>query len=139
MNRTRSSAMCAFVAALAIVALPLRGAAPLAAEQDKAPPSRKAKVYLYPRKLTPKDRLSFGPGKEQIEIIPIKGETTLIYVDLDPGARFAHGTQCILISTEGARVIKGSWWMILNGEELFREDKDVKQHQVDFPIDLSGK
>jgi hypothetical protein len=107
----------------------------LSGQDDKGPPS-KAKVYVYPKKLTAKDKLSFGPGKDQKETIPIKGETTLIYVDLFPDARFAHETQCILVSTEGARVIKGSWWMILNGADLFRDGKDFK---VEFPIDLSGK
>ena len=135
MNRHRWFALCAIVAVLVVVGLMLRGAPPLAAEQDKDPPS-KAKVYVYPEKLTAKDKLSFGPGTEQKETIPIKGETTLVYVDLAPDARFAHPTQCILISTEGARVIKGSWWLVLNGEELFRDGKDFK---VDFPIDLSGK
>jgi hypothetical protein len=101
----------------------------------KGPPS-KAKVYVYPNKLTAKDKLSFCPGKDQKETIPIKGDTTLIYVDLAPDARFAHRTQCILVSTEGARVIKGEWWPILNGEDLFR---DGKGYEVEFPIDLSGR
>lgn len=104
-------------------------------ETIKGPPI-KTKVYVYPKKLTPIDKLSFGPGKDQKETIPIKGETTLIYVDLVPDARFAHGTQCILVSKEGARVINGDWWLILNGEDLFRDGKDFK---VDFPIGLSGK
>jgi hypothetical protein len=135
MNRTRWFALCGLVVALAVFALILQGVPPLAAEQDKGPPS-KSKVYVYPKKLTDKDKLSFGPGKEQKETIPIKGETTLIYVDLAPDARFAHGTECILISADGTRVIKGSWWLVLNGEDLFR---DGKEYKVDFPIDLSGK
>jgi hypothetical protein len=113
----------------------LRGAAPLTAEQDKGPTS-KAKVYAYPKKLTAKDKLSFGPGTEQKKTIPIKGQTTLVYVDLMPDAWFAHPTQCILISTDGAQVIKGSWWLVLNGKKLFRDEKEYK---VDFPINLSGK
>jgi hypothetical protein len=131
----RLFALCGIAATLAVVGLLPRGASPLAAEQDKVPPS-KAKVYVYPEKLTAKDKLSFGPGTEQKEAIPIKGDSTLVYVDLAPDARFAHPTQCILISAEGAQVIKGNWWLVLNGKDLFRDGKDFK---VDFPMNLSEK
>jgi len=133
MNRLRWFALCTMLAALAFVGVE-RNTSPLAAAQG-GPPNT-AKVYVYPEKLTAKDKLSFGPSEEQKKTIPIKGEATLIYVDLMPNARFAHPTQCILISTDGARVIKGDWWLILNGKPLFRDGKDVK---VDFPMVLSGK
>ena len=135
MNRQRWFALCAIAAALAVSGVMPRGTSPVAAEPDKAPPS-KAKVYVYPDKLTAKDKLSFGPGTEQKETIPIKGEATLVYVDLAPDARFAHPTQCILVSTEGAQVIKGDWWLVLNGKPLFRDGKEFK---ADFPVTLSGK
>src|SRR5262245_39204768 len=134
MNRRRWFALY-IVAALAAVALMLRGAPRVVAVQEKGPP-RRAMVYVYPEKLTAKDKLSFGPSTQQKQTIPIKGDTTLIYVDLMPDARFGHPTQCILISTEGARVVKGDWWLILNGTDLFRNGKDFK---VTFPLDLSGK
>src|SRR5262245_15868268 len=135
MSRNRCFALCAIAAGLAVVGLVSRGPAPRAAEHAKVLPNR-AKVYVYPEKVTAKDKLSFGPGTEQKETIPIRGETTLVYVDLDPDARFAHPTQCILISTEGAQVIKGDWWLVLNGKPLFRDGKDFK---VDFPMTVSGK
>lgn len=97
---------------------------------------KKAMVFIYPKKLTAQDKLSFGPGKDQIKTIPIKEETTLLFVDLQPGARFAHNTQCILISSGGTRIIEGNWWLVLNGERLFSDGKNFK---VDFPIGLSGK
>jgi hypothetical protein len=93
-------------------------------------------VYVYPHKLTATDKLSFGPDNDQKKLIPIKGETTLVYVDLAPDARFAHPTQCILISAEGARVIPGGWWLILNGKPLFR---DSKATHVNLPVNLSGQ
>jgi len=77
-----------------------------------------------------------APGTEPKETIPINGDTTLVYVDLVPGGRFVHPTQCILISTEGAQVMKGEWPLVLNGKELFR---DGKKYKVDFPVNLSGK
>jgi hypothetical protein len=135
MNRHRWVAPSALVAAAAAAVLLSRGASPLTAEPGGGPPSN-AEVYVYPEKLTPKDKLSFGPGNEQKKTIPIKRESTLIYVDLAPDARFAHPTQCILISTDGARVVNGNWWLILNGKPLFR---DAKAFKVDFPIKLSGK
>ena len=91
---------------------------------------------MYPHKLTANDKLSFGPDADQKKLIPIKGETTLIYVDLAPEARFAHATQCILVSSDGARVIPGDWWLILNGQDLFRDGRNV---QVNFPVNLSGR
>ena len=101
--------------------------------QDKkdAPPTG-AHVFVHPEKLTAKDVLSFGEKGERIEI---KGETTLVYVDLAPDARFAHPTECVLISTEGTKVVKGTWWLALNGKPLFRDGKDYK---VGFPVELGG-
>jgi hypothetical protein len=133
MNRYKQFAKCAFLAVVTGLGLMLAGS-PLTARQEGA--GVKAKVYVYPHKLTAKDKLSFGPDTDQKKLIPIKGETTLIYVDLAPEARFAHATQCILISSEGARVIQGDWWLILNGKDLFRDGRDV---QVNFPVNLSGK
>ncbi len=130
--------LVAGLAVIAICCLVVIAVQPLSGQGDKGekgPPS-KAKVYVYPKKVTAKDKLAFGPGKDGKEI-PIKAESTLIYVDLAPDARFAHGTQCILISTEGAQVTKGNWWLVLNGEPLFRGEE--KEYKVDFPIDLSGK
>jgi hypothetical protein len=121
---------CVFLAALAAFGLLLAGSV-LAARQEGAPV--KAKVYVYPEKLTAKDKLSFGADDNEKNLIPIKGETTLIYVDLAPNARFAHPTQCILISADGARVIGGNWWLVLNCKALFRDGKDF---QVTFPVNL---
>src|SRR4051812_35996112 len=95
MFRHRWIEPCAVVAALAVIGLGLR----TAAAQDKEFRS-KARVFVHPEKLTARDTLSFGPGTDQKNAIAIKGETTLIYVDLDPEARFGHPTQCILISTD---------------------------------------
>ncbi len=135
MNRHRWFTLCALVATLALAVLTPRGAAPRAAGPGGGPPGG-ANVYVYPRKLTPSDKLSFGPGAAQKKTIPIKKESTLVYVDLAPDARFAHPTQCILISADGAQVINGDWWLILNGKPLFRDGKGFK---VDFPVHLSGK
>jgi hypothetical protein len=93
-----------------------------AAAGDKGP-SAKVQVFVYSSKLTAEDKLSFGPSNDQKETISIQGETTLVYVDLAPDARFAHPTQCILISAERTRVIDGNWWLILNGKPLFRDGK----------------
>jgi uncharacterized Zn-binding protein involved in type VI secretion len=125
-----------FVKQAVVVILTLVGvtSSPRAAEPDKSPTS-KAKVYVYPEKLTAKDKLSFGPSEEQTKTIPIKGETTLIFVDLMPDARFAHPTQCILVSSAGAKVYRGDWWLILNGKPIFR---DGKAFQLSFPMELSG-
>jgi hypothetical protein len=133
MNRYTPFAKFALLAVLAGFGLLLAGL-PLTAQKEGT--RTKAKVYVYPHKLTANDKLSFGQDEEQKGLIPIKGETTLIYVDLAPDARFAHPTQCILISAGGARVIDGQWWLVLNGQPLFRDGKTT---QVNSPVLLSGK
>ena len=81
----------------------------------------KTTVFVYPHKLTSKDVL-LADGKNG-KAIPIKSNSTLIWVDHNPGARFAHPTEFLLISEKGTQVIKGTWWPILNGKDLFRGEK----------------
>jgi hypothetical protein len=104
----------------------------LAADEEKETVPPKANVFVYPDKLTEKDRLTDGPGRT----IDIRSETTLIWVDLAPDYRFAHPTEYVLISTGGTRVVKGHWWPVLNGKALFR---DGKPYKAEFPVKLVGK
>lgn len=123
----------AYVAAVAVLALfGVCGDPAPAQDKQPAPPSG-AHVFVHPEKLTAKDVLSFGETGERIEI---KGETTLVWVDLSPGARYGHPTECVLISTAGTRVVKGDWWLVLNGKALFR---DGKSYSVGFPARLGVK
>jgi hypothetical protein len=87
------------------------------AEPSDAPPS-KPKVFIYPMKLSSQDQLLDGQTK-----IEITNETTLVWVDLMPEARFGHPTEYLLISARGTRVVKGDWWPTLNGKDLFRDGK----------------
>jgi|HubBroStandDraft_6_1064221.scaffolds.fasta_scaffold609738_2 hypothetical protein len=99
-------------------------------KEASSPP--KANVFAYPDKLTEKDKLVDGPSGT---IIKIGGETTLIWVDLAPDYRFAHPTEYVLISVDGARVIKGHWWPVLNGKPLFR---NTTPYNAEFPIKMVG-
>ena len=74
------------------------------------PPPAMIEVHVYPHKLTPKDKLSVM-GKD----IEIKSETTFVWVDLHPQARFAHATELLLITSEGTQVVKANWWPTING------------------------
>lgn len=65
-------------------------------------PSQPIHVYLHPTKLTAQDKL-----QDLDTVIDIEGETSLIWVDLMPNARFSHPTEYILISAEGTRVMRG--------------------------------
>lgn len=125
----RRGAFAAAVAALAALGV---GREPLPAQEKKVAPPSGVQVFVYPEKLTAKDALSFGEKGERIEI---QGETTLVWVDLAPGARYGHPTECVLISAAGTRVVKGDWWLVLNGKPLFRDGKDYK---VGFPTKLAG-
>lgn len=91
------------------------------------PLPERANVFVHPEKLTPKDKLTDGGGFKAIEIT---SETTLLWVDLAPDARYSHPTEYILISAEGTRVVKGGWWPVLNGKALFRDGKP----KVKFPV-----
>ena len=103
------------------------------AQETDAVRTKKAQVFVHSEILTERDKLSDGANKTPIEI---KGETTLIWVDLMPEARFAHPTEYILISGEGTRIVQGQWWPHLNGKDLFRDGKSSK---VEFPITLKRK
>jgi hypothetical protein len=77
-------------------------------------------VHIYPEKLSSKDKLHDGPDGK---IIEIDAETTLIWVDLLPAARFAHDTEYLLVTAKGTKIIKGQWWPVLNGKPLMRGDE----------------
>jgi uncharacterized Zn-binding protein involved in type VI secretion len=98
---------------------------------EKESLQKKANVFLYPKTLTKEDKLK-GADSE----IEIKSDTTFIWIDLAPDARFGHPTEFIFISAEGTKVVKGSSWPVLNGKDLFRDGKD---YQVAFPVKLSGE
>ena len=91
-----------------------------------------AKVYVYPKPLTAKDTLTDGPNRKPI---PITAETTLVWVDRMPGARYEHPTEYVLISAEGTKVVEGGWWPELNGKRLFGDDGPS---QVTLPIAVTG-
>lgn len=99
-------------------------------KQPAALPRPKAEVFVHPHKLTAGAKLT---GAD--EPTEIKSDTILIWVDLMPGARFIHPTEFILISAEGTRVVKGSWWPTLDGQDLFRDGKTGK---VNFPLGAAG-
>jgi hypothetical protein len=122
-----------FLVALASIGLVCLAGHHLPAQREKDTRPPKTNVFVYPEKLTEKDKLVDGPSGRVIEI---KSETTLIWVDLAPDYRFAHPTEYVLISTAGARVVRGHWWPVLNGKALFRTGKP---YQAEFPIKLTGK
>jgi len=93
--------------------------------------SKQAQIFVYPDLLTSQDTLLVH-GKSS-KPIALKSNTRLVWVDRQPGFRFGHSTEFILISEDGTQVVKGSWWPILNGKDLFR---DGKKHKVDFPLAL---
>jgi hypothetical protein len=69
-------------------------------------------AYIFPHELNGKDSLQDGHGGR---IIKIEDNTLLIWVDLEPAARFSHHTAYVLISPEGTRIEEGARWPVLNG------------------------
>ncbi len=98
--------------------------------QEAAQFVNRAEVHVYPHTLTPKDKLSVKG-----QAIDIKAETTLIWVDLQPGARYGHGTEFILISAAGTQVVKANWWGTINGKDF----RPTEKYKLEFPFQVVGK
>lgn len=90
-----------------------------------------ARVFQYHATLKSDDNLQDG---ENGSAITLDGETTLIWIDRMPEARYAHPTEYVLISGKGTRVVKGDWWPMLNGKPLFR---DGQKFQIAFPREVA--
>lgn len=120
---------------LACLCVSLAGRVATAAEGtsraiDLAP---KAVVHMYPQKLSGADTLTDGPNGKRVEVT---GETTLLWVDLAPNARYAHDTEYILVNARGSHVVKGQWWPVLNGKEILRGEQNAS---ITFPVELTEK
>lgn len=89
-------------------------------------------VYFYPHVLNRQDQLQDGPDKR---LIPIEGNTLLVWVDLEPEMRFVHRTQYILISKQGIRIIEGQWWPVLNGKMILYGEKE--KYAILSPFNLN--
>lgn len=122
------------LAGLLVVCLAcLLGRAPAAQEREDGRTDA-ARVFVHPATLTAEDILTDGSRGRPIAI---ESATTLIWVDLMPGARFDHDTEYVLISAEGTRVIRGQRRPVLNGRGLF--DGATEPYRVDFPLALPGR
>ncbi len=81
-----------------------------------------AALHSYPYELNKGDKLSDGPGKS----FDINEPTLLIWVDLQPGRRFAHNTRYVLVTATGMRSEQGQWWPVLNSKPLrFLADRNT--------------
>jgi hypothetical protein len=91
------------------------------------------KCYFYPYELTPEDKLTDGPEATPFRIT---ANTLLIWVDLEPEAKFAHPTSYVLISGAETRVEKGEWWPVLNGKRILYGQRNPVA--VLSPFELEG-
>ena len=80
-----------------------------------SPTGEEIAVHIYPHKLSSSDQLQDGPLER---LFRIHNNSLLIWVDLLPGAFFAHPTAYILISKQNIRVEDGIWWPTLNGKVI---------------------
>ena len=70
-------------------------------------------IHVYSHELNSQDQLTDGPTEK---LFKLYDNCLLIWVDLIPGAFFAHPTAYILISKDDIRVEDGIWWPELNGK-----------------------
>jgi hypothetical protein len=83
----------------------------------------KIAIHVYPHELTSQDLLADGPlGRG--ELVKIEDNCLLIWVDLLPGAFFAHPTAYIMILRENIRAENGNWWPELNGKIILYGQKN---------------
>lgn len=78
-------------------------------------PRKTVRLAVYPLTLKPGDKLTDGV---QGDPLPIAEPTALLWVDLQPGARFVHPTLHVLISRNQTRALKGQWFPVLNGKPI---------------------
>ena len=98
------------------------------------PPEEALSIHIFPRELTSLDRLQDGPLER---LFRIHDNSMLIWVDLLPGAFFAHPTAYILISKQNIRVEDGIWWPVLNGREvLYGQENKIG---IISPFEVSPK
>ncbi len=79
------------------------------------PTGEEIAVHILPYELDSRDRLQDGPRER---LFRIQNNSMLIWVDLLPGAFFAHPTAYILISKQDIRIEDGIWWPELNGRPI---------------------
>jgi len=72
-------------------------------------------IHVYPRLLTPRDRLVMEPGGEPIEVSEDK---LLVWIDLAPEYRFVHPTRTVLIGAEAVEVHEGQWWLEVDDQRF---------------------
>jgi hypothetical protein len=97
-------------------------------------------VYLFPHQLNSDDRLADGESGRSFRL---GDKTFLIWIDLEPGARFTHPTAYVLISVEGTQVEEGVWWPVLNGRKILHGNQNTvavnspfQFKSLDRPIDV---
>ena len=79
------------------------------------------KVYVYPHKLSIRDRLDDGYSGR---MFPLDDNCLLVWVDMKPKADFAHPTAYIIITSENIQVKHGNWWPVLNGRSILYGDEN---------------
>jgi hypothetical protein len=75
----------------------------------------KINIHVFPHLLTARDRLADGPLAEPFQI---DDNCLFIWIDLLPGAFFAHPTAYVLISQTNIQIENGNWWPTLNGQTM---------------------
>lgn len=93
-----------------------------ALDASDAWPDEAIEVYIYPHVLTPGDQLTDGDGHWS-RPIPIKDNSLLVWVDMQPNADFAHHTEYVLISGE-TTVFRGKSMPVLNGKPILYGERD---------------
>ena len=83
------------------------------------------KVYANPFLLNPTDDLTDGNGFFATDIDVID-DSLFFWIDLNPAAKFAHGTAYLMIPADGMPYVEhGSWFPYLFGEQILYGQADT--------------
>lgn len=94
------------------------------------------RIHVWPEALRSSDVLTDGP---QESAFSLEDDTLLVWVDLLPGAYFAHPTAFILISGSRTRAEHGMWWPELNGKPILYGESNPVGVISPFRLSVSSR
>lgn len=92
-------------------------------------------IHVYPHELSSQDLLSDGPLER---LFRIDDNCLFIWIDLLPGAFFAHPTSYIFVSNSGVRIESGYWWPTLNGRSVLYDQLNKTGILSPFKVTFDG-
>ncbi len=98
---------------------------------DIKPLPRRIDVYCHPHPLSSQDVLTDGDHSAGNKPFKFDEGSILVWIDLQPEARFAHSTAYVFFHKGESRMEKGGWWPVLNGKKILYGESEP--FSINFP------